>query len=210
MSNRQHSLRLSSTPQRRQLSNHQLRHLLRLAKEDPKLQDLFDVVSIISLIGLRRLELENLLWADVDFANGRIRVASPMSISDRYVPLGTKTRSILKARRDRDPGSDYVLGKSPQLLLRKVQHQLLVLGRQIRAGSISLYSLRQTFFRILMEAGADATVLMSIGGYRSFSPVKSILAPPRSANTRLAPGGYGRADVSLRLAECDLNAVLEK
>jgi integrase len=155
----------SRTSFRVTLSNDQIHQILRAAQEDPRLQDLYDVVSIISLTGLRARELENLLWADVDLANGQLAVASPKAISKRYVPIGARTHQVLEARLARQPASEYVLGICPKTLLCRVRRQLAELGQQIGIGSVNLRNLRHIFFSNLMNNGASPIVPMAIGGF---------------------------------------------
>ena len=178
MSNLQRAFLSSRMPNKRTLSNDELAQLLRAAKKDLKLQDLCDVVSIISLTGLRRCELENLLWTDVDFANSRLKVASPKSISERYIPVGVKVRQILEARRDGQSASEYVLGTYPKALHCRVRRQLRELAQQIGIGSICLNDLRHTFFSNLMSSGASVSSLMAIGGYSPCnSPILIVMSP---------------------------------
>src|ERR1035437_7845318 len=157
-------LRTSKTTVHTTLSNDQIRQLLQVAGEDPSLQDLYDVASIVSYTGLRRGELENLLWSDVEFDKSRLVVHSPMAMYVRYVPFDAKSRQILEALRNRDPEAVFVLGKSPQQVLHRVRRQLRAVAWKMGAGRVSLHSLRQSFFMRLLEAGADVATVMSIGG----------------------------------------------
>lgn len=161
--------RTSQITVRTTLSNDQLHQLLKIASEGPGLQDLYDVASIVSYTGLRRGELENLRWSDVAFDKSRLIVDSPMSMSVRYLPFDAKSRRILESLRDRDPDPVFVLGRSPRQVLDRVRLQLRAVARKMGAGPVSLHSLRHSYFMRLLEAGADASRVMSIGGYRSSS-----------------------------------------
>jgi integrase len=177
MSAKHKPLRTSHTTVHTTLSNDQLRQLLQIAGEDPRLQDLHDVASIVSYTGLRRGELEILRWSDVEFDNSRFVVHSPKAMSGRYIPFGAKSRQILEALRVRNPEAVFVLGKSPQLVLHRVLLQLRAVARKMGSGPVSLHSLRHSFFRRLLIAGADPSTVMFIGGYRGYSPIKSFLTP---------------------------------
>jgi integrase len=171
------SHRISSTPERRQLSINELRQILSIAKEDSHLRDLYDIASVISFTGIRFRELSNLRWADVDFPNRRAVVFCPKSMREHLVPFGPKTLQILKTRRSWVPASEFVFGDTPSALLNRVAHQLRSVGRKVGAGSVSVSVLRHTFFSRLMETGADTTALISIGGFRpSYLSVRSLLS----------------------------------
>ena len=51
-----------------------VRRILSTCHEDPKKQDLGDVVRVLANTGLRLGELRDLTWTRVDFANSRNRV----------------------------------------------------------------------------------------------------------------------------------------
>jgi integrase len=178
MSISQYSPRISSTPRRRQLSHNELRQILSVAEEDPRLRDLHDIASIILCTGIRMHELAELRWADVDFSNCHALVFCSKTMRERFVPLGPKTLRILEARRSSHPASEYVLGDTPRALLNRVVRQLRNVGNKIGISPVSIRVLRHTFFLRLMNTGADSTTLLSIGGYRpSSTSMKSFLSP---------------------------------
>ena len=76
MPNQEHQYRTSSTPDRRRLSEDEVRRILTLAKEDPRLQDLYDVANIVLHTGIRLNELSNLRRDDLDLPNRRVAVFS--------------------------------------------------------------------------------------------------------------------------------------
>ena len=67
------------------LSTEQLRQLLSISRENPKLQDLYDVITIVSNTGIRNGELRNLRWTDVDFQKCQLRIDC---LRSRHVPFG--------------------------------------------------------------------------------------------------------------------------
>ena len=163
---------------RRKLSVNELQKILSIAKRNPRLQDLYDVVSLISNTGIRLNELKSLSWADVDFGNSRFVIVSPMSTCARYVPFESKTFQILEARRFRNPASEFVFGDTATTLLNRVVRQLRDVGNKIGVSPVSMHILRHTFFSRLMGAGADPLTLMFIGGWRNPSfPFKMSFFP---------------------------------
>ena len=131
----------------RSLSNEHLSLILSSAKEDPNLQDLVDVVTIISNTGIRAQELIELRWSDVDVEKRDLVVNSKKSASTHRVHLGAKVFQILEARHKLHRESKYVLGKSPQLTLYRVLRQLCSLSASIGIAPISPHDLRQAFLR---------------------------------------------------------------
>jgi integrase len=157
------------------LSNDQLRQLLRVAKDDPRLSDLYDVASIISYTGIRLREFSTLRWADVDFANSRAEIFSGKAMSQRCIPIGPDTLKILEARRCRKPVSVFVLGESPMSLLLRVARQLREVGNRIGVGLVSASVLRHTFFMRLLTAGMVVPAVMAIGGFKHPSLVMKFI-----------------------------------
>jgi integrase len=72
----------------RSLTNAQLSRILSCAKENPKLRDFFDVVTIISNTGPRARELSDLRWSDVDVEKRELVVKSKQSASIHRVHIG--------------------------------------------------------------------------------------------------------------------------
>jgi integrase len=155
------------------LSTEQLRQLLSVLREIPELQDLYDVVTIVSNTGIRTGELRNLRWTDVDFQKCQLRIDC---LHSRQVPFGPKTRQILEVRREREPQSTYVLGESPSAIQARVSNQLRMVCDGFAESRVTLLLLRRTFFERMIYFGCDPHSLMKIGGYRSpYSAMKCLL-----------------------------------
>jgi integrase len=134
------------------LSIEQVRHLLALTAEDPKLRDLHDAVSIISWTGIRMIELIKLRWSDLSFRDGWASITQSKTW-DRRIPLGPKTLHILEALRSRKRASEFVFGKSPSARLQGIARQLRVVAGKVGAPTASFSVLRHTFFLHLVLLG---------------------------------------------------------
>jgi len=110
----QHLGAMKSAP--RSLSDEQLRRLISRTKEDQRLRDLHDVVTVISNTGIRAGELRALRWADIDLHKRQI-ILNEGKTGKRPMPFGPKTLQVLAARREREPESEYVLGSLPGVSL---------------------------------------------------------------------------------------------
>jgi integrase len=62
--------------------------LIANAEEDPRMQDLRDVLTIVPNTGIRARELRNLRWKDVEGPNGRFFLDTGKTLSSRFNPLG--------------------------------------------------------------------------------------------------------------------------
>jgi integrase len=136
------------------------------------------MVVIISNTGIRPGELRELRWANVDVHRRMLVIEAAMNPRIRYIPFGQKTLQILEARRDREPEAEYVLGKSPQVLLRRISRQLRTVSESIGVSGVTLRVLRHTFFHRLCFSGASPESMRMIGGY-SWPFWRSHLSPDR-------------------------------
>lgn len=93
------------------------------------------------------------------------------SISRREVPFGRKTNQILKARYEREPESEYVLGKRPKVVPDRVSRQLRTVSESLGIGGVTLHAVRRTFFRRMVDSGAGPQSLRAIGGWSVPIPV---------------------------------------
>jgi integrase len=100
----------------------------------------------------------------------------PKSPSIRFIPFGPKTLQILGLRREREPEADYVLGNSPQRILRRLSHQLRIVCDRIGLSGVTFHILHRMFFARLASGGRlDSCII--IGGWSSHSvATKSILS----------------------------------
>ncbi len=78
---------------------------------------LSDVVTLAIYTGMRRGEILNLEWKDIDFERDLICVRDPKNRQARYVPMTPTVRKTLLQRREKAPeGSEFVfLNQAPVL-----------------------------------------------------------------------------------------------
>jgi integrase len=124
------------------LSDEEINRILSRSQDDPKYRDLHDVALITLDTGIRASELRELRWADVDLERVRITIRQAKSDHVRRATFGKDTVRILESRRERDPESDFVLGRSPRSVLHRVMHQLSLLCKQIGVGRVNLRAFR--------------------------------------------------------------------
>lgn len=147
------------------LSPDKLGHILNLSAADPNLRDLHDIATILSNTGLRRGELQELRWTDMDIRGLSLNVQWRGGL--RQVPFGPKTLKIFEARRKREVKSEYVFGASRKVLWNKVSRQFRGLCDAAGLKPVSLRTLRITFFSRLVCSGANIVSIARIAGLRS-------------------------------------------
>jgi integrase/recombinase XerC len=172
-------------------SSAEITSLLAAASEEPKAADIGDVVTFLLDTGMRRKELSELRWSDVDFEARRITIRQPATSQRHYrcVPITRKTAHILAARHKRESESTYVLGKNPEVTLRRVTMHLKNISARLGIPTITLHALRHAFAARWCYSGGDPFLLPNIMGYRSFnSIVRFVPSVPASERLELASG----------------------
>jgi integrase/recombinase XerC len=145
------------------LDNNQLNQLLRFSAENPEMQDLHDVLVIVSSTGIRVGELCQLRWADIDFQLRELEV-SISGFSRRRIPFGSEALRIFKDREARKPESDFVLGISPRALISGVSRRLASLSLSLGITRVSLHMLRENFVLRLINSGKVMAYVARISG----------------------------------------------
>ena len=167
--------------------------------------------------GLRRGELMSLRWADVDLANGVIRVEraydekahveiEPKSRAGRRtVPIVGALRDILvthKASEDRADGLVFGGGDTPfqpSNLWRRAQRA----WKRASLQPIGLHEARHTFASVLIAAGVNAKAITTYMGHASIQTTYDLygkLMPgSESEATALVDAYLARADTKSRL-----------
>jgi integrase len=147
------------------VNNRRLRYLSH--EEMARLLEIADPVLLPVLItalhtGLRRGELLALIWQDVDFKLGMIRVVRTKNGERREIPMTDTLRDTLQ-HPPRHLASDYVFpGKTGQGMvdIRKRFHRAL---REAGIEGFVFHDLRHTFASHLVMAGVDLMTVKEFG-----------------------------------------------
>ncbi len=146
--------------------------------------------------GLRRGEMANLKWQDVDFKNNQIYIPPNKTENYRYVPLATdlkkelekqqkkaKTEFVLEALGECPRNSNYFLTAAFKKALKDSPFN------RKGKGIGSLHILRHTFASHLVQAGVDLYKVSKLLGHQSIqmTEIYAHLAPQdlKSAVTKL-------------------------
>jgi integrase len=124
--------------------------------------------------GLRRQELINLNWGDVDFATGLIRVKQGKGQKDRVSVIGVTTRrALLKYKRTVDHSDNLPLFQSRTGGRFTGTGVLLIFRRLSKRTGIHVtpHAMRRTFAVLSLRAGMGALHLQNLGGWSSLAMV---------------------------------------
>jgi integrase len=131
-----------------------------------------EMVVFAALTGLRRGELCNLKWQDIDFATKVVQIHSSATFKTkqgkrRVVALNNTAYLVLKARKEHSP-SEYVFTWDDKKI--RDQHAGRLLKRAVRAAKLSdqqlhFHSLRHTFASWLVQNGASLCQVQSLLGH---------------------------------------------
>lgn len=186
---------LTANPSRRvkvlQVNNQRTR-VVSSAEEKALLSEIDDHAKPIVIFalhtGLRRGELFNLKWDDIDFERRTLLVQESKSGKKRYVPLNVTAMNLLKTL---DMGTDYVFPSPVTGGQRKeIKRTFGRAKRETKIDNLRFHDLRHTAATRMAENGADAFTLCAIFGW---SDVRMALRYTHATSNamRLAVEGIG-------------------
>ena len=144
-----------------------------------------ELVAFAALSGMRRGEILNLRWENVDLPNRLIRVQSDASFStktgkNRIIPLNEIAAQLLIQRR-RDLSAEYVFSVAGHRISpRYVSHKLKKYVRKAGVNpNLHFHSLRHSFATYLVQAGVSIYEVQKLLGHSSvvMTQIYSHLAP---------------------------------
>jgi len=151
-----------------------------------------DIATVYLETGLRRGELMELRWADVDLGGRALTIRKPKNKRDRTVPMSTSVHRILEARRKEWQASPvvelegYVYGRAADIkqVLRRafVRAQIGMDRRQVLRP---IHSLRDTCITRLVQAGIPLDRVQVLAGHNSVEMTRRY-AETREASLREA------------------------
>lgn len=122
-----------------------------------------NIVLVALHTGMRRGEIFNLKWFDVDFNRGLIQVRESKSGKKRFIPINLTMNELLNGLKRK---SEYVF-PSPVTGIR-LDNVKRSFGRAVKdaeIGDFRFHDLRHTAATRMADAGADAFTLMKILGH---------------------------------------------
>lgn len=118
--------------------------------------------------GMRRGEILNLQWGDLDFSSGHVVIRDSKNGEPRHIPMDSAVRELLSGY-TLTSGSSHVFPSASGGRLSTIQKAFR--NARIRAGMSDLHfhDLRHTFASQWMMAGGDLYVLKDILGHKSIA-----------------------------------------
>ena len=162
----------------------------RLLKAFPS--ELAPIFYIFLNTGMRKSELENLEWSDIDFRRKKIRIRKKETwrpkTNERDIPINSGTYELLKELKTQNDfaiKSRYVFpGKDGERTKVKLREKLIKVAIQARIPDLTkLHTLRHTFASHLVMNGVDLPTVQKLLGHADIETtmVYSHLAPEHLA-----------------------------
>jgi len=128
-----------------------------------------DIFEVLIETGMRRGELENLRWSDVDLANGWIHIQprddwTPKHGRSRKVPMRPRVREILLRRRC-DAKYDWVFHRASGERLGHLWHLLSRAYRKAGVRNACVHTTRHTFASHAVMSGVDLYTVGKLLGH---------------------------------------------
>ncbi|MBI4602294.1 MAG: tyrosine-type recombinase/integrase [Planctomycetes bacterium] len=168
-------------PGPRWLDRRERNALLRAVERGGNARDLTIVKALVNT-GLRVEELCSLEWRDVTITNrkGKLVVRKGKGRKRREIPLNTDARKVLLAfGYARHAGSSTAIfnGQRGKLTARGVQGMLEKYVKAAELEDVSPHSLRHTFCKTLLDAGASLPEVAALAGHESLETTRRYCEP---------------------------------
>ena len=126
-----------------------------------------NIVIIALNTGMRRGEILNLKWSDIDFGNGIIYLLKTKNSKAREIPMNTAVKqSLIRQKRHKD--SPYIFtnihtGKK----IGDIKTSFLAVLRKLDIMNFRFHDLRHTFASHLVMSGVDLNTVRELLGHTS-------------------------------------------
>ena len=123
------------------------------------------LVTVALNTGMRKEELADLQWKDVDFQQEFIQLVETKNGSKRYIPLNAPANQALMAI-PKHPDSPYIFtdGKGQK---RKFRHTYETVLKKSAIINANFHTLRHTFASHLAMSGVDLNTIRELLGHKS-------------------------------------------
>jgi len=162
-------LKVNDAKKPRFLSTDECKRLLNAAPPH-----LYPIILTFLTTGMRKAELENLEWQDIDFHRRKILIRAKEfwqpKTGEREIPINSKLLSLLKDLKrsnDKTTHSGFVFcEKDGSKLKTKLREQLIRLGKQAGIEDFTkVHTLRHTFASHLVMKGVDLPTVQNLLGH---------------------------------------------
>ncbi len=129
--------------------------------------DYFKPIAITALnTGMRKSEILNLRWFDVDFQLGQITLRDTKNGRERYIPMNRTLTKTLEKNKIKAQ-SEYVFTKKDGSPFKDIRKPFFKAIRKAGVGEFRFQDLRHTFASQLVMNGVDLVTVKELLGHRS-------------------------------------------
>ena len=132
---------------------------------------LYPIFFTFLYTGMRKGELENLEWSDIDFERRKIKIRvkdswRPKS-SEREIPINNELMGVLVAHKKKNKQGTYVFNnKGKQILPNSLRKKLINVAQKCGVENLTkLHTLRHTFASHLVMKGVDLPTVKKLMGH---------------------------------------------
>lgn len=131
------------------------------------------LITLAIHTGMRRGELLNLKWENVDFARGIIHVTHTKTNKDRDIPMNSVVMQVLLELQSQTKQQEFVFNNSKTgVNLTDVKKGFQAACKEAGIVDFKFHDLRHTAGTRLADAGADAFAIAEILGHGSLQMTK--------------------------------------
>ncbi len=145
-------------------------------------------VIIVALnTGMRRGEILNLKWSQIDFANGYIKVDKTKSGKSRTIPMNSLVLSALKQQEQNKDHIEYLFWNSKSN--KPIQDVRKAFKKSCEAAGITclrFHDLRHNFASSLVESGVDIVTVSQLLGHSNINLTAKRYSHPSPLHKRQA------------------------
>jgi integrase len=137
-------------------------------------EDLYPIYFTFLNSGMRKAELENLEWDDIDFKRRKIKIRRKVfwqpKTGEREIPVNQALAKLLKdLKQSNDKGlkSDFVFPhKDGSLIRTKLREKLIDIAEKAKIKDLTkIHTLRHTFASHLVMSGVDLPTIKKLMGH---------------------------------------------
>ncbi len=133
---------------------------------------LYPIIYTFLNTGMRKSELENLEWSDVDLKRRKVKVSvkddwTPKT-NEREIPINDGLYDVLSKQKERANGSKYVFPdeNGERIYKNRLRRTLMSLTKKLGFGEVTqIHALRHTFASHLVMKGVDLATIKRLMGH---------------------------------------------
>jgi len=150
----------------RYLDDDERRRLLKACKLS-KASHLYPIVIVALTTGMRKGEILNLRWRDVDFVNGFVHIEASKSGKRRDIPMNKLLTETLKYGSNKTPNTEYIFSDEEGKPFTKLETSFRNALKRAGIKNFRFHDTRHTFASYLVMAGVDIYRVSKLLGHSS-------------------------------------------